>query len=201
MLYGIVLPGLSHKFAKTASVSNDDIANNVWGGAKVNFLSHELRQEIDSIANEITPILHNITQILKECIKTLGLDKSKLSLEILSSTINLLEVASKSPKTLRKWVDSTCHDDILKELYVHKGIYETLTSQKAEIIKNFDKEILKIDYYPILQRFRSEHTSIFARLGNKYRTDIKYLKGFLCSDLKLKYSSALQVLNQLKTFV
>lgn len=188
------------EFAKTASVSNDDIANNVWGGAKVNFLSHELRQEIDSIANEITPILHNITQILEECIKTLGLDKSKLSLEILSSTINLLEVASKSPKTLRKWVESTCHDDILKELHVHKGIYETLVSQKAQITKNFDKEILEIDYYPILQRFRSEYTSIFARLGNKYRTDIKYLKGFLCSDLKLKYSSALQVLNQLKTF-
>ncbi|MBO7234468.1 MAG: hypothetical protein J6V13_05740, partial [Paludibacteraceae bacterium] len=188
------------EFAKTASVSNDDIANNVWGGAKVNFLSHELRQEIDSIANEITPILHNITQILEECIKTLGLDKSKLSLEILSSTINLLEVASKSPKTLRKWVESTCHDDILKELHVHKGIYETLVSQKVQITKNFDKEILEIDYYPILQRFRSEYTSIFARLGNKYRTDIKYLKGFLCSDLKLKYSSALQVLNQLKTF-
>ena len=191
---------LLQEFAKTASLNNRDIANNIWGGAKVDFLSFELRQSIDSIVNHIIPILHNIIQALEECIETLGLDNSKLSLEVLCSTIELLKIASKSPKTLKKWVEATNHANILQELHIHKSMYVDLVSQKTQILKDFDKEILNIEYYPILQRFRSEYKSIFNRFGNKYRTDIRFLKGFLHSDLKLKYSSAIQVLNQLKNY-
>lgn len=188
------------EFANISSIGNYDIANNVWGGAKVKFLSYELRQEIDSIVNNIIPTLSNIKQVLEECTNTLLLDDYKISLNGLSSIIKLLEVASKSPKTLRKWVESTCHDDILKEVHCHKTMYETLLSIKNQITKDFDKEILNIDYYSLLQRFRSDYSSLFARLGNKYRADIKYLKGFLKSGLNLKYSSALKVLNQLKAY-
>ena len=188
------------EFVKTNRINSDEIASNVWKGAKITSLSHELRQEIDSIVNNIISVLHKITQVLEECFNTLGLNNSELSLDTLYSTIRLLEVASKSPKTLRKWVDTNSHDNILEELYNHKRLYEALVLQKAQIVENFDKGILDIDYYPMLQRFRSEYSSVFSRLGRKYRADIKCLKGFLCSDLKLKYSSALQVLNQLNTY-
>ena len=141
------------------------------------FLSHELRQEIDSDVNHTIPVLYNISQILCECITRLELDNSQLTLNGLFSIIEQLKVLSKSPKTLKKWVDDNTNlDDILNNLHSHKALYENLTSVKTSILKNFDKEVLEIDYYPILQKFRSEYTTFFKRFGSEYGNYIKYLK-------------------------
>ena len=162
------------EFAKSASISNDEISKNAWKDAKVTFLSHELRQEIDSDVNHTIPVLYNISQILCECITRLGLDNSQLTLNGLFSIIEQLKVLSKSPKTLKKWVDDNTNlDDILNNLHSHKALYENLTSVKTSILKNFDKEVLEIDYYPILQKFRSEYTTFFKRFGSEYGNYIK----------------------------
>lgn len=189
------------EFAKSASISNDEISKNAWKDAKVTFLSHELRQEIDSDVNRTIPVLYNISHILCECITRLGLDNSQLTLNGLFSIIEQLKVLSKSPKTLKKWVDDNTNlDDILNNLHSHKALYENLTSVKTSILKNFDKEVLEIDYYPILQKFRSEYTTFFKRFGSEYGNYIKYLKGFVHSNLNFKYSSAIQLLNDLKRY-
>ena len=192
---------LLREFAKTASINqNKETFNNIWQGAKVDYLTYELRQEIDSVTSYIIPILSNIIQSLQECITYLRIDDTRLSIDSLCSIIELLKVASKSPKTLQKWVGEICHDDIISNLHSHRVMYEDYFSQKAKIVKDFDKEILSIDYYPILQRFRSEYKSLFGRLGTQYRSDVNYLRGYICSDIKIKYSSALLLLTQLKKF-
>ena len=189
------------EFAKAASISNDEISRNTWKDAKVTFLSQELRQDIDSDVNRIIPALHTISQVLYECIERLDLDNTQLNLRGLFSTIELLKVLSKSPKTLTKWLDDNTNlDNLLNELKNHKTLYENLNSVKTSILNNFDKEVFEIDYYPILQKFRSEYANFFKRFGNEYNNYIKYLKGFVHSDLNFKYSSAIQLLNDIKKF-
>ena len=189
------------EFAKSASISNDEIAKNAWKDAKVTFLSHELRQEIDSNVNCIVPILQDILQILSNCIIHLDLNKTQLTLTGLHSIIEMLKILSKSPKTIKKWTDENTNcDDILNDFHRHKLLYENIKSTRNTILKDFDKEVLEIDYYPILQKFRSEYASFFKRFGKEYGSNIKFLRGFVHSNLNFKYSSAIQLLNNLKKY-
>ncbi len=189
------------EFSKIASINNDKASKKAWKDTKVSFLSHELRQEIDSNINHTIPIIHNISQTLCGCIKRLGFDCSLLTLNGLFSIIEHLKVLSKSPKTLKKWIDDNTNiDNILNNFHCHKALYEDLNSVKTSILENFDKEIFEIDYYTILQKFRSEYANFFKRFSKEYNSDIKYLKKFVHSGLNLKYSSAIQLLNQLKRY-
>lgn len=186
------------EFAKTVNISYN---NKAWKDVKITSLTLKLRQEIDSNIDKIIPELTNILQLLSNCINRLGLNNSLLSLNGLYSVLELLKVLSKSPKTLKKWVDDKSGiDDILNEFYSHKILFEEFLSLKTSILRNFDEEVLEIDSYPILQKFRSKYANFFKRFSNEYHSDIKYLKSFVHSRIKLKYSSAIQLLRELKMY-
>ena len=187
------------ELAKTINQSRET-TNNVWVGAKVDYLTYELRQEIDLIASILIPKLKNVAQSLQECISQLRIDNARLSIDGLCSIIELLKVASKSPKTLKKWVDEDCLDETLSNLHNHQTMYEDLSTLKAMITKDFDEEIINIDYYPILQRFRGEYKSLFGRFSAQYRADINFIRGFVCSNIKVKYDTILLLLTQLKDY-
>ena len=79
-----------------------------------------------------------------------------------------------------------------------KSLHKSVLEAKNSILSRFDKEIFEWDYYPVLQRFRSEYISIFRVLNSGYRKDLKQLCSFLSLGGKLSYDEALEVLNELK---
>lgn len=190
---------LLSELAKTIDKKSDVYVHNIWKGAKITFLSNRLHHDIDATINHIIPILPNIKNALLTCGKELGISP-QLSLSGLDATIKFLEVAARSPLTLKKWVYKDTLDDIQNNLFSHKALYESLIAYKATIIKDFDKEILNLDYYPILQRFRNSYTSIFRVFKREYHKNIRILSSFSNTRLKLNYTQAIDLLYKLNTY-
>ena len=80
----------------------------------------------------------------------------------------------------------------------YQQLHESYTTKKAKIFADYDKEILKIDYYPILQRFRGDYNSFFRIFKSQYIKDTKLLRGFSKNGKKLSYNAATSTLNLLK---
>ena len=189
---------LLSELAKTVD-NKGDVYYNIWKGAKIIHLTNRLRHDIDAIINHIIQILPNIKNTLFTCGKELGISP-QLSISGLDATIKFLQVAAKSPLTLKKWVYRDTLDDIQNKLLSHKALYESLFNYKAAIIKDFDQEILNLDYYPILQKFRDSYTSIFRVFKREYHKNIRLLSSFSNTKLKLNYTQAINLLYQLNSY-
>ena len=187
------------ELAKIIKRRSEDYSSNVWRGASVKSLSHELRHDIDYNINHILSVLPDIEKSFNSISGNLEID-IKPSFDGLGNLMDLLSVAEKSPLSLTKWVYCDNIDDVLKNLQIHKGLHESLLIQKESVLKDFDKEILELDYYPVLQRFRTKYTSVLRVLSGEYRSDIKTLKRFAHDGVRLTYGSALSLLNVLQRY-
>ena len=321
---------LLNELSKTIGKRSEDYDNNVWKGASVDYLSNELRHDIDSNVAKLIPLLHSLDDIISKCNGDLELDfehtlagrdkmfdllsflrksciipqnwisdvtesliqkakeykkdtevikshyhdiikifdsgifsiDSKRESEILKKCkTNILSVFSyKDSKELinnielvngkllsysvlfkklfsqaeslsntihlripnnitelkrfesllsslllikditptNAWFNSESFKDLLYQLSEFKLLHEKYVSLSDRCLNNYDKEILNLDYYPILQRFRSEYDSIFRFFNKRYRYDLNIIRGYLRGNEKLTYKTALDVLNQLK---
>ncbi|MCK5848655.1 MAG: DUF3320 domain-containing protein [Caldisericia bacterium] len=84
----------------------------------------------------------------------------------------------KNPKPTEMWFDES------KETYLNRLLtdaetkFNTIKQLKTSVTNEFDKEILTLDYRPILTRFRTEYTG-FAKVFKKtYASDKKIILGF-----------------------
>lgn len=109
------------------------------------------------------------------------------------STICSLETIT--PTSL--WLDNSELKKIKQSINEARDQHEELKRKIDSVTNEFDKEILDIDSYPMLQRFRTEYNSIFRIFNPSYKRDIKELKKYSSSD-NLNYSSSLHLLAQLK---
>ncbi len=70
----------------------------------------------------------------------------------------------------------------------------------SKILSTCDDNIFKIDYYPILQRFRDYYNeSVFRRIGKEYRNDIKQVKENYISKSRLRFKNTYLLLNDINT--
>lgn len=101
-------------------------------------------------------------------------------------------------KPAPKWFETDWQNNIEFEIESHKSLHNTVVETEHCLLDGFDKEILSLDFYPILQRFRGEYDSFLRVLKSGYRTDINKLNS-LSKAKKLSYVDALKALNMLKT--
>lgn len=321
---------LLSELSKTIEKRSEDYEKNVWRGAKVKYLSNELRHDIDSKVTELTPLLYKIDESISRCNDELNLavnhtiagrDKllkvlkvlkdsplipkkwlpdsidrlqkkgeeykkdvdlinnlqisitQKYSHEILKINgkkvqnsllenerrllsifvcddkdvliSNLRELISKieertnsishvfsdaqliasaldldSPRNLNElqefenelrqlvsivdvkpskdWFNYDRFCNIKASAIACQQLHDNYVRINSEVLDSYDKEILNIDYYPILQRFRGEYDSFMRFFKSQYRKDIKMLRGFSKGGVKLNYDSASETLNLLK---
>ena len=97
-----------------------------------------------------------------------------------------------------KWFDANSLREIKQSLSACRLFHEELASEKSKLLRTCDKEIFTQDFYPMLQRFRSEYTSFLRVLKGGYRKDIRTLKHYLSNSARLTYKDALDLLNALK---
>lgn len=173
--------------------------NNVWKDATIPYLSNELRHDIDAKINSIVAILPDIEKDLLVCSQELGISITP-SLSGLDFAMELLRIAAKSPLTLKKWVYQDDFEELESKLAEHRELCESYVVQKTTILKEFDREILGLDYYPILQRFRSDYNTFMRKLKSGYRKDIQLLNRFSSTGAKLDYNEAIELLNNIKSY-
>lgn len=102
-------------------------------------------------------------------------------------------------KPTRKWFDTNELNRIKSDLEAHKTCHNSLINARQSILSRFDSEILSLDFYPILQRFRGDYSSFLRVFKKSYHNDIKHLTSYLSQGGKLSYEDALSTLNFLKT--
>ena len=100
----------------------------------------------------------------------------------------------------QKWFDIGGIPSIKAVSESRVSIHNNILTIRNKILSRFDSEILRLDFYPILQRFRGEYNSFLRAIKSGYRNDIKQLNSFLTQGGKLSYNEALDTLNSLRVF-
>lgn len=106
--------------------------------------------------------------------------------------------ASANVVPVDKWLEAKSLSEIQQSLAGCRLFHEDLATMKHTLLKTCDQEIFTQDFYPMLQRFRSDYTSCLRILKSSYRDDMRTLKHYLLNGNELTYDEALDLLNSLK---
>lgn len=164
--------------------------------------SEWISQNITRLNEEITSISGGIDSLFREAgelASRLGMPAPATIDDIIlqAEAIGALAEIQKVRPT-HKWFDSDDLSRIRSEVKAQEDLHRRLAELRDFVLSRFDKEILDWDFYPVLQRFRTEYKTLFRKLNGKYRKDIKQLRSYLSTGGSLPYSEALEVLNKLK---
>ena len=163
-----------------------------------NFISlniNKYNENITSGTKEINSLFGEASKIASK----LGVSTPKTISELIlliNTVKSLADILNVSPT--QTWFESDELCRIKSEFESTRSLHDSVVDMTTQILSRFDKEILSLDFYPILQRFRGEYQTIFKFLKSNYRHDIKQLSAYLTQGGKLSYKDALSVLNQLK---
>ena len=98
----------------------------------------------------------------------------------------------------QNWLDPDIRKEASGELVTWRKTHDEANRLESSILESFDKEILTLDFMPILRRFRREYTSFWRVFKSGYHRDVRTIRGYYHGECGLKFSDILSVLNQLK---
>lgn len=99
----------------------------------------------------------------------------------------------------KKWFIKEELYRIKSSIEINRSLHNSILESQKTILSRFDKEVLILDFYPVLQRFRGAYKSFFRFLNNGYHKDSKLLNSYLSNGGSLSYNDSLEVLNELKS--
>lgn len=135
---------LLSEFSKTVGKRSEDYKQNVWRNSNVEFLSNELRHDIDSNISLLTPQLEDINIYFEDCCKNLGLS-IKPSLEGLDLMIQLLSLVGKSPMIPIKWIYSSNIEHLFSKAEHYKGCTDNIVELDNYISERYNDVIFSFD--------------------------------------------------------
>ena len=189
---------LLRELSKTIGRQGEDFAKNVWRNSTITVLTNELRHDIDSHVSTLIPLLSEAEQCLSSCCDTLGIPVNH-SINGLESLIKILRIVKDAPLIPIQWVSDLESFSNIREQYFEecKMKHEKVSMEKQRVLQTFDKEIFSFDFYPILQRFRSEYSSYYRIFKKQYWADKRVIKRYLLDGKQVTYNEILYLLNLL----
>lgn len=96
-----------------------------------------------------------------------------------------------------EWKDKETRDNCLNKA---QHLVSDIISSRAAVTGRYEKDILTIDYKPILTRMRTDYTSSFLRMfKSSYKADMKMIRAYCKTPTKkLSYEELLDVLDKIK---
>ena len=190
---------LLHELSNTIEKRSENYEKNVWKGTTIEYLSYELRHDIDSNVTILIPLLQSLDDKVSKCASILNLPIEH-TIEGAKNVLFLLKVFTNSPLVPEEWVLDEKYNQIKTTILTHRKYHENYLIKEAKVLENFEKGILDIDYYSIYQRFIGEYETIFRFLKSQYRKDIKEIRFFFKKEEKLSFNDTINILCQLKDF-
>lgn len=168
---------LLSEFSKTVGKRSEDYSQNAWRNATVDFLSNELRHDIDSNISILLPLLSEINESMQEYCKMLGLSiKPSLSgLELMSQMLSLV---GKSPIIPTKWIFESNIDRLLADAEEYKKQSQKIVELQKVINDKYDERILNTDGTEIIGQL----TALRNNLHNSLHTVNQ--RGVIIDDLR-----------------
>lgn len=159
----------------------------------------DLLTEVLSKAVDIDNALKQFTPLLKETeVIASAIDLNLSYLYEIEQVCSAIEILRCDIKPTSKWFEADAN--LESKVSMYREQHEETARVREDILGNFDKEVLAIDFYSILKRFRVEYNSIFRIFNGNYKRDIKTLTEYLSGSLKLNYKTALEWLTKFKTY-
>lgn len=157
---------------------------------------------IDELGQKLSDHLYTINNLFRQADTIINLIDLKAAdnlfkLNHLETIISLL-ITIEHINPVDSWFSQEKLDIIKSSVSTHQQLHNSYTSKIVEVLNSYDKEILDMEYYPMLQRFRGEYDTFFRFFKKQYRKDIKYLRGFSKEGKKLSYDEGVTLLNLLK---
>ena len=186
------------KTQKTKLIESKNKACSVLRFADNSFRHADLirsRQQLLDVSTDVETIFAKASSLAEK----IGLDipdnlnRLDLFVEILKVLIQIKEI-----KPTLNWFDKEKFNQLKQSIETRKKVHDDYSSQLQEVLNEFDKDILTIDCYPILQRFRGEYATFFRFLNKQYKTDIRAIQGFSRTRKRLSYQDAIDTLLRLK---
>ena len=164
---------------------------------------NKLVRELFEIQEKITELKNSIELFFNEAssmTKILYME-SPSDLERIQTLVCTIEILLKinGVRPADSWFDRNYFNQIKKTIDLHKKLHHEFVTKRDLIVNDFDKEILDLEYYPLLQRFRVDYNSWFKIFKSQYRKDIRLLRGFK-NDNKMNFADCLSILNSLKDY-
>lgn len=98
----------------------------------------------------------------------------------------------------KSWFDANTLPVIKRDVLLHYDLHENTKERKNSILSKYDKEVLDIDYYPMLQRFRLDYSSSLRIFKGSYRTERNKLSVYKLEGGKITFKEGLDLLNSIK---
>lgn len=149
---------LLSEFSKTIGKRSEDYNQNVWRNSTVEFLSNELRHDIDSNILLLTPQLEAINSYFEDCCIKLGLS-IKPSLEGVDLMIKLLSLVGKSPLIPTTWLYSCDIEQLISKAEKYKYSTDRIIELGNDISEHYDDSIFSFDgeqYSTLLNRLKED---------------------------------------------
>lgn len=108
----------------------------------------------------------------------------------------LLQICNTNPTD--DWLKTDVLKQIKSDIDNHATLHKSIVQLKEETLQRFDKEILAWEFYPVLQRFRGEYTSVFRIFNSSYKKDMQKIRSYISNGGRISYKDALHSLNVLK---
>lgn len=149
--------------------------------------------------SEIRDSLEKVYDYASKIAETLGL-KVPHNLKTLKSLVFLLQALSKSENIAPTddWFEKVRFSQLRHSVEVCRDLHKEFITKETDVLKNFDKEIFDLDFYPMLQSFRSEYNSFLRRFNGTYKADMQTLKKYSSRGMKLSFNDAFKLLETLK---
>lgn len=182
-------------------ILNDSVSLKQLGFITIEETDYYIDNE-ESISEQMRLLLSEFTTLKENADKISDLIGSKIycnnkNINIISSLLSLIT----EHKVFHKvwFIESPAK---IKDLLTKaKRISSEIISIKDEILKSWEQEILEFDYAPILQRYKTDYTSIFKFFKKQYRLDKKQIKSMSAEIIKkLSDEIVIDLLNNLKSY-
>ena len=90
---------------------------------------------------------------------------------------------------------------IKQTVFAARTLASEIKAIEQSLLQSWEKDILTFDYLPVLQRYKTDYTSIFKAFNQQYRADKKSIQALSINVIKkLTDEAALDILNQLKLY-
>lgn len=166
--------------------------DNDWISLNINNINDKLK----SFTNDINSLFEDAKNIASKL--NVSIPNTIDQIILFTQSLHKLEEIHNIHPT-QKWFNKDELVRIKSNIENDKSLHNSLLKSRNYILSRFDQEILEWDFYPVLQRFRSQYKSTLRFFNSKYRKDIKQLNLYLSKGGKLSYTDALEALNVLKS--
>ena len=160
--------------------------------SKVNTLIGQIKDTIEK--------LYTTQDCVKAICNYTGIDTS-ISLESANTVISFAQLLCDAIYPAEIWFDNAQYSHIKATVKEIADLHKAALTVRNDLLQYFDNNILSVNLYPMLQRFRSDYSGALKRLfSSSYKKDIAELRKYLRNGSNLSYAEALKYLTLIKDY-